>query len=248
MNISNSSFANNMMPQVQQRREPPSSAQLSSDIMKTSDLNEDSSLSSDEINLSEELFTNMDQDGDGTLNSSEVENGLSSMLDDMKNQNTSPEEFGTMLSNFGLDVPPPPPNSQDGMETTENSDSVMGSDDTQAAPPPPPPPPPPPSGEQGADDSSSSSDETYEAADTNEDGTVSAEELAAYTATQNKDMTEYTMKLVSTLLDGLKDEQEKNGTDDDLDLSQYKQVMSMVNEQTQEPKTSEMLSKYISQI
>ncbi|MBI3873874.1 MAG: hypothetical protein HY307_02525, partial [Arcobacter sp.] len=110
-----------------------------------------------------------------------------------------------------------------------------------------------------------SASKTYEAADTNQDGTVSAAEYEAYygTATASSgtataisssdttnssasnDIATYVMKLVTTLVDSLKKEQEANGTDDKTNLSQFKQIMSMVNEQTQDAKTKEMLGEYL---
>ena len=39
-----------------------------------------------------------------------------------------------------------------------------------------------------------------------------------------------------------------NSTEDKMDMSKYKQMMSIVNEQIQDPKTSQMLNTYISNI
>ena len=79
MNISSSNFSNSMMQQSQQmqRSAPPSASQLSSQIMETSDLNSDSLLSIDEVNLSDETFSSIDEDGDGSLSSSEIETSFS---------------------------------------------------------------------------------------------------------------------------------------------------------------------------
>ena len=307
MNISSSNFSNSMMQQVQQsqRNTPPSSSELSSKIMETNDIDGDSLLSIEELNLSEEKFSSMDTDGDGSLSGSDIESSLSSMLDNMKNQKTSPQEFGEILSNMGLEVPPPPQKggrpdvqtmasdifssndadsngllsikelgisediftsldgNEDGsitqeelsqglttlfssIESGEMSKDEAGEVLSQLGVPPPPQGGGKPQGGGGGE---SSSDSEYEDADTNQDGVVSASEYAAYYGSDSQDsMSEYTMDLVSTLMDALKSEQTENGTDDDIDLSKFKQVMSMVNEQIQDPKTSEMLDKYISQM
>ena len=328
MNISSSTFSNMQQMQQTQRKEPPSTVELANKVMETSDIDGDSLLSIDELDLSEESFASIDEDGDGTLSNSELQNSLSSMLDNMKNQKTSPEQFGQMLSNMGLEVPQPPqgggmPNtsqmasdifssndintdglmniselqinedlfsSMDGdgdgsitqeelaqglttlFESVENNE--MSKDEAGDVLSQLGVPPMPSEGSQvemQAQNSESSvsqtqgggeagggaaggggggeSSEEYEDADINQDGIVSAAEYAAYYGSDDEDMANYTMDLVSTLMDAIKAESEENGNnEDDIDLSKFKQIMSMVNEQTQDSKTSEMLDKFISQL
>lgn len=167
MNISSSSFDSSMIQQMQQsgRKEPPSAADLTSEIMETSDINGDSLLSIDELNLSEETFSSMDEDGDGNLSSSEIQNSLSSMLDNMKNQNTSPEEFGQLLSNMGLEVPAPPPAMGGMPNTTQMASDIFSSSDAD---------------EDGllSIEELGISNEIFTSLDTDEDGSISEEELA----------------------------------------------------------------------
>jgi len=307
MNISSSGFNNNMMQQAQQmqRSASPSAAELSSKVMEVSDLNSDSLLAIDEVNLSDETFLAMDEDGDGSLSSSELETSFSSMLDGMKNKTTSPEEFGALLTNMGLDVPAPPsrggsmPNAsemaseiftkndtnEDGLLSIDELDiseelmSVMDSDSngnitqeeleeglkvlfesvesgekskeevgeqltslgvesSEGGKP---------SGGQGGAPSGGGgeSSEEYEEADTNEDGVVSDAEQAAYDGTTSDDMTDYTMKLVSTLLDALKTEDD---TSNSMDVSKFKSIMSMVNNETQDNVTANKLNTYVSNL
>jgi len=306
MNVSNSSFTNSMMVQNQQKVQP-SASELTSEIIETSDIDGDSLLSIDEVSLSEELFSSIDEDEDGSLSSSELESGLTGMLDDMSNQKTSPEEFGQMLSDMGLDVPAAP-NSSSTPDVALMASEVFSANDTDAdgllsltdidipedifssidadedgsiteaelaqglsslfdsvnsgetseeeagevLSAMGVPPPPAGGGAKGGGGEESETT-TYDVADTNLDGTVSATEYAEYystntTADEENEMSEYTMDLVSTLIDALKMEQEESGDESELDLSKFKQVMTMVNEQTQDPKTSEMLDKYISQL
>lgn len=309
MNISSSSFSSSMMQQAQQtqRSAPPSAAELSSKVMETSDLDSDSLLSIDEVKLSDEVFSSIDEDGDGSLSSRELETSFSDMLEGMKNQTTSPEEFGTMLSNMGLEVPPPPqqgggmPNvsemaseifskndtdedgllSIDELDISEELMSAMDSDSdgsiTQeeleqglktlfdsvesgekskeevgeqltslgVEPPQGAPGGGPGGGGPGGGGGESASTEEYDEADTNEDGIVSTAEQAAYDGTSSDDMTDYTMKLVSTLMDALKSEDDSSDT---MDLSKFKSIMSMVNNETQDGATAQKLNAYVSNL
>jgi len=305
MNISSSSFNSSMMQQTQQmqRKAPPSASELSSKVMETSDLNSDSLLSIDEVNLSDETFSRMDEDGDGSLSSSELETSFSSMLESIKNQVTSPEEFGTLLTNMGLELPPAPPRSggmpnvsemasdifskndsnEDGLlsideldiseellsamdidedgnitkeeltqglkslfesvENGERSKEDVGDDLTSLGVEPP-------AGGQGrgaggGSGGGESSSEEYDEADLNEDGIVTTAEQALYDGTTSDDMADYTMKLVSTLLDALKTE---DNTADSIDLSKFKSIMSMVNNETQDSSTAQKLNTYVSNL
>jgi len=302
MNITSSSFNTTMIQQLQQpqRREPLGSVELANKIIKTSDIDTNNSLSNDELNISELLFSSIDEDGDSSISRIELQNSLSSILDSVKDFKTSPEQFGQLLENMGLEVPKPPQNTPniskiaDGIfnsndtnkngtlsiqelgvsedlfnKTDLNNDGVLSQKEVEeglttlfqnvqsgeiskeeagevlsklGVPPPP-------NGEkpQGSGDKSSSSDEEYDEADTNQDGVVSSAEYEAYYGSNNN-MKTYAMDLMSTLTNALKNEQQDKGTQDKLDMSKYKQIMSIVNEQIQDPKTSKMLNTYISNI
>ena len=307
MNISNSSFSSSMIQQAQQsqRSTPPSSIELSSKVMDISDLNSDSLLSIDEVNLSDEIFSSIDEDKDGLLSSSEIETSFSDMLEGMKNQTTSPQEFGELLTNMGLSVPPEPsqiagmPNitsivseifnkndtNEDGLlsiDELEISDELMSSIDSDedgnisqeelaqglktlfenvengnmskeevgdeltslgVEPIEGGKGGGPGGGSGGGSDSSST--EEYDEADINEDGVVTAAEQAEYDGTTT-DMADYTMKLVSTLLDALK--LEEDSSNDSMDLSKFKAIMSMVNNETQDVATAQKLNTYVSNL
>jgi len=302
MNITSSSFNTTMIQQLQQpqRREPLGSVELANKIIKTSDIDTNNSLSNDELNISELLFSSIDEDGDSSISRIELQNSLSSVLDSVKNFKTSPEQFGQLLENMGLEVPKPPQNTPniskiaDGIfnsndtnkngtlsiqelgvsedlfnKTDLNNDGVLSQKEVEeglttlfqnvqngeiskeeagevlsklGVPPPPNGDKP-----QGSGDKSSSSDEEYDEADTNQDGVVSSAEYEAYYGSNNN-MKTYAMDLMSTLTNALKNEQQDKGTQDKLDMSKYKQIMSIVNEQIQDPKTSKMLNTYISNI
>jgi len=226
MTVSGSSFntAFAMMQQTQQtqRSSTPSASEIASDIMEISDLDSDSLLSIDEVNLSDETFSNMDEDGDGSLSSEELETSFSALLESMGNQSTSPEEFGDLLANMGIDVPPPP-------------SSEAGASGGQ--------------GSGGGAGESNSSNETYDAADLNEDGTVTSSEQAQYDATtgtiSNDDMSDYTMNLVNSFMDAVKNE---SGSSEEIELSQFKSIMTMVNNEIQDSSTAQKLNTYVSNL
>jgi Ca2+-binding EF-hand superfamily protein len=189
-----SSIASTQYTQGTQQKQPPSASDLVSQLMSKSDANEDGLLSVDELsNLSEESFSTMDTNGDGNLSTNELTTSFSSLMESIKNKETSPEEFGNLLSSMGLDVPPPPP------------------------------PPPPPSG---------SGEENNESTTTTTSSTTSMEE--------------YTLQLVSTLLEALQSEQSNNSDEESsLDLKKFKEMMSMVNTQTQNGQTANALSEFL---
>jgi len=279
-----SSIASTQYTQGTQHKQPPSASDLVSQLMSKSDANEDGLLSVDELsNLSEESFSKMDTNGDGNLSTDELTTSFSSLMESIKNKETSPEEFGNLLSSMGLDVPPPPPpqgggapnveemttqifdakdTNQDGFVSADELDldselfSSMDSDgdgnisksemetglkslfesakngdidketfssimDKLGVEAPPPPPPPSGSGEESDESTTASTSSTTS-------------------------MEEYTLKLVSTLLEALQSEQSNNSDEESsLDLKKFKEMMTMVNTQTQNGQTANALSEFL---
>ncbi len=281
-----SSIASTQYTQGTQHKQPPSASDLVSQLMSKSDANEDGLLSVDELsNLSEESFSKMDTNGDGNLSTDELTTSFSSLMESIKNKETSPEEFGNLLSSMGLDVPPPPPppqggkapnveemitqifnakdTNQDGFvsadeldldselfssmdsdgdgnisksemetglkslfESAKNGDidqetfsSIMDQHGVEA--PPPPPPPPSGSGEENDESTTASTSSTTS-------------------------MEEYTLKLVSTLLEALQSSQSNDSDEESsLDLKKFKEMMVMVNTQTQNGQTANALSEFL---
>jgi len=101
---------------------------------------------------------------------------------------------------------------------------------------------PPPAGGGGG----SSEEEEFDEADANEDGIVTDAEQAAYDGTGGDEMQEYALKLVSSLIDALKEESQTDS--ESMDLSKFKSVMSMVNNETQEGTTANKLNTYVSNL
>ena len=257
----------NMMPPV---------GNISKDIVTQNDKNSDSSLSIDELGVSQEQFTSLDTDSDGLVTQNEIATAIDNKLSSYSDgQMPSKEEFASLLSDMGLEMPEPPQkqNSSAGndfasmimssydsdgdslLSSTEasvlseeefssldsNSDGTISTDELSSAfeqvasseGSKSAPPPPPPSGGSSSNSSSSSSTQTYDPLDTNKDGVVSeAEKNAATTSststtTDNSDVKD-TIKM---LLDAIK----QNSSDSDtasLDLNNFKNIMKMLNNQT----------------
>lgn len=309
MNVSNTGYSSQMAQQMQ-RREPPSAADLAGKVLQSSDSDGDSLLTIEEIGLSEESFSSLDTDGDGSLSTTELEESLSSKMESMKNKELTPEEFGSFLSELGLEVPPPPQGKEGSMPpppdasqmasdifSTKDGDSdgllsidELGIDEALFASldsdedgsitqeelekgisglfeseqsgeiskeelgealeslgveAPKGGPGGAPMGAGGG----SSEDEEYDEADLNQDGIVSAAEKAIAQGTStDSSMEEYTLDLVSTLMDALKSEKEENESGSDIELSQFKEIMGMLNSQLQDTQTKEKLDKYLSNL
>ncbi|WP_374256832.1 hypothetical protein [Aquabacterium sp.] len=146
-------------------------------------------ISSSRAQMKEKLFSKVDSDSSGGVDATE----LQSMLDDIAkhtgtSSSTSAADALKSLDSNGdgsldadeLDqgmkslMPEPPSTMAFAQSRAEGG--VQG-----AGGPPPPPPPPPPSDDASSDASSTSSTSatSYDPLDTNQDGTVSAEERAA---------------------------------------------------------------------
>lgn len=195
----------------------PNVSNMALEIIGSSDADEDGLLSLEELGIDKELFKSMDSDEDGKISQEELENKLTSLFEDLKNEDIEPNEFKETMNALGVSAP------------SENSSQSAGA-----------------SGGQGGG-GGGSSDEDYEEADTNQDGTVSAAEYMAYYGTnETDDLEQYTMDLVATLMDALKSESSDEETN--IKLSQFKDIMKMVNNQIQDPNTAQELNTYLSNL
>lgn len=122
--------------------------------------------------IASEIMSSLDSDGSGSVDSSEFTSALQSdsssdifaLIDTDSNGSMSSEEFMAALEASKPEHP--------------HGAKEMGSM-------PPPPPPPPPSG--GDDSQSDSQSQTYSALDTNQDGTISLEELLSGVTDESAD-------------------------------------------------------------
>lgn len=243
----------------------PPVSNISKDIVAQNDKNSDSSLSIEELGIDEEQFSTLDSDGDGLVTQNEIASAIDSKLSSFDGQMPSKEEFETLISELGLQMPEPPvspqandfssmimssydtdsdsllssseasilseeefsaldTNSDGSISTDELSsayDKVTSSSEssgTMASMPPP-------SG--GA--SSSSSEDEYDELDTNKDGVVSQEEKNAALGIETADNS--TVKdTIKLLLDTIKTN--SSDSSENLDLSNFKNIMKMMNNQT----------------
>lgn len=192
----------------------PNISNMASDIFNSSDADDDGLLSMEELGLDDqELFDSMDSDEDGMISQEELENKFASLFEELKNGDIEPSEFEQTMSALGAQTPSAPPGG-----------GMMAG---------------------GGAGGGSSEEENYDAADSNQDGTVSAAEWAAYYGTSESsqnDMEKYTMDLVSTLIDALKQE---STNDDNLELSQFTDIMKMVNNQFNDSNLAKQLNTYL---
>ena len=81
---------------------------ISKDIVTQNDKNSDSSLSIDELGVSEEQFSSLDQDSDGLVTQNEIASAIDSKLSQFDGQMPSKDEFESLISELGLQMPEPP--------------------------------------------------------------------------------------------------------------------------------------------
>ena len=141
---------------------------ISKDIVAQNDKDSDSSLSIDELGVNEEQFSALDSDGDGLVTQEEIASAIDDKLSSFDGEMPSKEEFASLLSDLGLEMPEPPakPNENSAM-SDDFSSMIMSQYDSNG-------------------DSSLSSDEVsllssdeFSALDTNSDGTISTDELSS---------------------------------------------------------------------
>lgn len=146
-----------MMSQVIQ---PPVSS-ISRDIVSQNDTDSDSSLSIDELGISEELFSALDTDGDSLITSNEIASAIENKLSSFEGSIPTKEEFESLISELGLEMPEAPSSSDamtaDLMSTYDtDGDSLLSSDEVTML-----------------------TEEEFAALDTDSDGSISAEELSS---------------------------------------------------------------------
>lgn len=241
---------------------------ISKDIISQSDTNSDSSLSIDELGVSEEQFSTLDNDGDGLVTQNEIASAIDSKLSSFDGEMPSKEEFESLISELGLQMPEPSTTKEandfssmimssydsdsdsllsasevsilsdeefsaldtnsDGSISTDELSSAYdqvtntssNSSESVASIPPSP---------SGGGSSSASEEEEYDELDTNKDGVVSQEEKNAALGIETADNS--TVKdTIKLLLDTIKTN--SSNSSENLDLSNFKNIMKMMNNQT----------------
>lgn len=293
MTISSSSYSSSLLSTQstssteQTKQKKPSIDDLISEVMSKNDANGDGLLTADELSgVSSENFSSMDTNGDGSLDSDELTSSFTSIMDSMKNQEITPEEFGSFLSSMGLDVPPPPSGGHGGHggpNMEEMTTQIFDSKDTNG------------DGYLSADELGLDSD-TFSSFDSDGDGNITKSEMqtglkslfdsaksgeidqdtfssildklgveappppppqgtsqsedssSSTTSSTTTSMEDYTLQLISTLIDAMQSSQTDSASTNDnstLDLKKFKEVMNMVNNQTQSSQTANELSEFL---
>ena len=143
------------------------SSNISKDIISKSDKNSDSSLSIDELGISEDQFSALDSNGDSLVTQDEIASAIDSKLASYNGEMPSKEDFSSMLSDLGLQMPEPPAKNENSSAGSDFSSLIMSQYDSNG-------------------DSSLSSDEVsiltndeFSALDSNGDGNISGDELSS---------------------------------------------------------------------
>ena len=141
----------------------PPVSNISKDIVAQNDKNSDSSLSIEELGIDEEQFSTLDSDGDGLVTKNEIASAIDSKLSSFDGQMPSKEEFETLISELGLQMPEPPVSPQ----ANDFSSMIMSSYDTDS------------DSLLSSSEASILSEEEFSALDTNSDGSISTDELSS---------------------------------------------------------------------
>lgn len=158
------------IPSISMTSMMPSVSNISKDIISQTDTDSDSALSLEELGIDEELFNSIDTDSDGLATQSEIASAIESKLsEEYGDTMPTPEEFASLLSDLGLEMPEPP-QKPEGEQSSINSDfaaELMSIYDTDG------------DSLLTAEEVSLLTSDEFSALDTDEDGTISTEELTA---------------------------------------------------------------------
>jgi hypothetical protein len=140
---------------------------ISKDIISKSDTNSDSSLSIDELGISEDQFSTLDSNGDSLVTQDEIASAIDNKLSSFDGEMPSKDEFASLLSDLGLEMPEPPTsNANSSTAGSDFSSLIMSQYDSNG------------DSLLSSDEVSLLSDDEFSALDTNSDGSVSSDELS----------------------------------------------------------------------
>lgn len=140
---------------------------ISKDIISKSDTNSDSSLSIEELGIDEDQFSALDSNGDSLVTQDEIASAIDSKLSSFDGEMPSKEEFASLLSDLGLEMPEPPESKQSSASGDDFSSLIMSQYDSDG------------DSLLSSSEVSVLNDEEFSALDTNTDGSLSAEELSS---------------------------------------------------------------------
>lgn len=138
---------------------------ISKDIVSQNDKDSDSLLSFDELDMEEEQFSAIDTDSDGLLSQNEIATAIDNQLSSYSSSGEMPskEDFESLLSSLGLDMPKPPSSAQ----ADDFSSMIMSNYDSDG------------DSLLSSSEVSLLSEEEFSALDTNSDGSISTDELSS---------------------------------------------------------------------
>ncbi len=142
---------------------------ISKDIIAQNDQDSDSSLSIDELGVNEEQFSALDTDSDGLVTQDEIASAIDSKLSSYDGEMPSKEEFASLLSDMGLEMPEPPalPQAENSAMSKDFSSMIMSQYDSNG------------DSSLSSDEVSLLSEDEFSALDANSDGTISTDELSS---------------------------------------------------------------------
>ena len=83
----------------------PTTSTTASNMISAKDSDSDSNLTIDEMDVSEDFFSSLDSDANGLASQSELTTAIETAMSQFDGEMPSKEEFQTILSDFGFDVP-----------------------------------------------------------------------------------------------------------------------------------------------
>ena len=141
---------------------------ISKDIVAQNDQDSDSSLSIDELGVDEEQFSALDTNSDGLVTQDEIASAIDSKLSSYNGEMPSKEEFASLLSDLGLEMPEPPAKPDENSAMSEDfSSMIMSQYDSNG------------DSSLSSDEVSLLSEDEFSALDANSDGTISTDELSS---------------------------------------------------------------------
>ena len=154
MTISSNSFIG-MMPPV---------SGISRDMISQNDKDGDSSLSIDELGIDEEQFSALDNNSDSLVTQDEIASAIDNKLSSFDGSMPSKDEFASLLSELGLQMPEPP---QKQSKSDEFASMIMSNYDSDG------------NLKLSSDELSLLSSDEFSTLDSNNDGSITTDELSS---------------------------------------------------------------------
>ena len=156
MTISSSSYVGLMSP----------TNNISRSLITQNDSNNDSSLSIEELGIDEEQFSALDGNGDSLVTQDEIASAIDSKLASFEDM-PSKEEFASLLSDLGLEIPNPTESKENSASGDDFSSLIMSKFDSDG------------DSLLSSSEVSLLSDEEFSSLDTNSNGSISSDELSS---------------------------------------------------------------------